>query len=118
MLPEGFYLGYVSAENGFGIILLVFKDNKIIGADAGGIKFDGFFENNSVSDFYKGSIKVDAPPNVQLVQGINTGPDGLTYTVPIDLPKNFLNDPYVSLKTPLGALNIKLEKIRDLGDLA
>ena len=112
---NGFYAGYMSAE-GYGLALFVFKKNHIVGSDAGGVKFDGKFEMDLKSKEYVGDVEVSAPPNTDLIQGVNSGPRGLTYKVKFTMPENFLESPFIKVTTPFGAVNIRLEKLRDLGD--
>lgn len=114
---DGFYLGYMSAVGGYGVVLFVFKDNIIVGADAGGVKFDGTYTANEDDTTYKGSIRITAPANINLVQGQSTGSDGLTYSVDFSMPHNFLSQPFITVSTPFGNVNVKLEKIRDMGDM-
>lgn len=114
---DGFYVGYMTAD-GYGVVLFVFRGNALVGVDAGGVKFDGSFLQNAISKAYEGKITVNAPPNINLIQGVNTGPDGLVYEVPFSMPENFLEAPFIKVSTPYGAVNIKLEKLRDLGDAA
>lgn len=111
---DGFYVGYMSAASGYGVVLFVFQGTVIVGVDAGGVKFDGTFTHNSDTGEYQGSIRVDAPPNISLVQGIATGPNGLKYNVPFSLPADFLDSPFIKIDTPFGGVNVKLEKLRDL----
>jgi hypothetical protein len=112
---DGFYVGYFSAISGYGVVLFIFKDQHIVGADAGGVKFDGNYLEDRNTGNLSGIISIDAPPNVDLVQGVNTGPLGLKYEVPFTLPRDFLEEPYISMSTPFGQVNVKLEKLRDLG---
>lgn len=114
---DGFYVGYMSAD-GYGVVLFVFRGSNIVGVDAGGVKFDGTYAQDSATNSFRGKITVNAPPNIDLVQGINTGPNGLTYEVPFSMPENFLEAPFIRVDTPFGPVNIKLEKLRDLGDAA
>ncbi|OCJ63477.1 hypothetical protein A6U97_13410 [Agrobacterium tumefaciens] len=114
---DGFYVGYMSAD-GYGVVLFVFKGNNIVGVDAGGVKFDGSYTQDLTTNSFKGNITVDAPPNIDLIQGINTGPNGLKYEVPFSMPENFLEAPFIRVDTPFGPVNIKLEKLRDLGDVS
>lgn len=113
---DGFYVGYMSAD-GYGVVLFVFKNSNIVGVDAGGVSFDGFFTQDSATKGYSGKIKIQAPPNTDLIQGINSGPSGLTYEVPFTIPENFLDVPFITIRTPFGKVNIKMEKLRDLGDI-
>lgn len=112
---DGFYVGYMTAVDGYGVVLFVFKGEKIVGADAGGVKFDGTFKQEQVTGVYEGSIVVSAPPNIKLVQGVETGPTGLKYEVPFTMPSNFLAAPFITVSTPFGTVNVKLEKLRDMG---
>lgn len=114
---DGFYVGYMTS-NGYGVALFVFKDKNLVGADAGGVKFDGTFDQDPVTKSYRGKVVVNAPPNIDVVQGINTGPNGLVYEVPFSMPENFLDAPFIKVDTPFGPVNIKLEKLRDLGNIS
>lgn len=111
---DGFYVGYMTATGGYGVVLFVFRGKTIVGVDAGGVKFDGTFVQNKETGEFQGNIRVDAPPNISLVQGVPTGPNGLRYTVPFVMPSNFLETPFIKVETPFGAVNVKLEKLRDL----
>jgi hypothetical protein len=111
---DGFYVGYMSAQ-GYGVVLFIFRKNRLVGTDVGGVRFDGKFASDSAGS-YSGNVTVKAPPNVELIQGVNSGPNGLTYDVPFSLPSNFLEAPFIKIATPFGAVNIKLEKLRDLGE--
>ena len=114
---DGFYAGYMTAD-GYGVVLFVFKGSSIVGTDAGGVRFDGTYQQRDNSGSYVGKITIDAPPNVDLIQGINSGPKGLVYEVPFTLPENFLQAPFIKIDTPFGPVNVKLEKLRDLGGAA
>jgi hypothetical protein len=114
---DGFYVGYMSGQ-GYGVVLFVFKGNSIVGVDAGGVKFDGNFEKDGETKEYRGKVTVSAPPNIELIQGIRTGDTGLKYDVSFALSENFTELPFARIDTPLGPVNIKLEKVRDLGAVA
>lgn len=107
---DGFYVAYMSAQ-GYGVVLFAFQDGIIVGADAGGVKFDGIYKYNDDGAF-SGKVSVSAPPNINLVQGKSTGSAGLTYEVELAFPQNFLEFPYLELATPFGPVNVKLERLR------
>lgn len=111
---DGFYVGYMTS-NGYGVVLFVFRDDVLVGVDAGGVKFDGTFAQDPETKEYKGTVTVDAPPNIDLVQGVSTGPNGIKYEVLFTMPENFLEAPFIKVSTPFGPVNVKLEKLRDLG---
>jgi hypothetical protein len=112
---DGFYVGYMTGV-GYGVVLFAFKDDFIIGVDAGGVRFDGKYSKAADLQSYVGKITVTAPANINLVQGVNTGASGLTYEVEFSMPEDFLSRPYISVSTPIGPVNVKLEKLRDLGN--
>lgn len=112
---DGFYVGYLTSVHGYGVVMFVFHGTDIVGVDAASVKFDGTFSVDENTGSFSGNIKVDAPPNIELLQGISSGSAGLRYEVPFTLPKNFLEAPFIKLETPFGPVNIRLEKLRDLG---
>lgn len=110
---DGIYSGYFSGAGGNGLALFVFRDGVIAGADAFGVVFDGHYER-SQDQILAGQVTVTAPPNGTLVQGVSTGPSGITYTVDISFPENFAEVPYLGVTTPLGPVNVKLVRLRAL----
>lgn len=108
---EGFYACFMSGTEGNGFAMFVFKDGQIAGSDALGVLFDGNYNSND-GNGYSVSIKVSIPKNGQVIQGVTAGPEGMTYTVDFELPKSFLEDDFVAIQTPLGAINFRLQKIR------
>lgn len=110
---DGFYAGYMSSPTAYGFALFVFRQGAIVGVDGGGVKFDGTYATN-VDGEYVGSMNVDAPPNISLIQGISTGSAGLKYSMPLILPKNFIELPFMKIETPFGPVHVRLERLRDL----
>jgi hypothetical protein len=114
---DGFYVGYMSSV-GYGVALFVFRDGHIVGVDAGGVKFDGTYKFDEAQNSYLGHVTIDIPPNTTVIQGQTMGTQGLKYTTNLALPANFLAEPFFQVSTPLGTVNVKMEKLRDLGDKA
>lgn len=111
---DGFYRGYFTGAQGNGFALLVFQSGKLAGADALGVTFDGTYVRNEAGGGYIGHVVVAAPPNGTLVQGVTTGPNGMSYEVTLQIPANFLDMPFFRLQTPLGPVNVKVERIRSI----
>jgi hypothetical protein len=111
---DGFYAIYITGAAQQGFAMLVFKDRKIVGVDAGGVKYDGAY-----SDAEKGfavKLKVSIPPNVTLVQGVSVGPQGDTSEIEFQLPPNFTSLPFVRVNAKHGPVNAKIVKLRDFDD--
>ena len=92
------------SSNDYGVALFVFKEGNIVGVDAGGVKFDGTFTEDVNTKAYSGRVTVKAPPNIEIIQGVNTGQSGLTYEVLFTMPDNFLDVPYIKIDTPFSTV--------------
>lgn len=110
---NGFYAGYFAGGAGNGLAMFVIVDGKISGADMAGVSFDGDFSENKESQL-AGTVSVRVPPGVTVVQGITAPAQGLKYEVPFIFPKKFDEEPFLELRTPLGNVNVRLQKVRDL----
>lgn len=111
---DGFYAGYMHSSGGQGFAMFVFREGVIAGADPLGVEFDGHYavrEDGSMA----GHVSVVVPPNTTLIQGVTTGASGMKYDVPIDLPSGAFEAPFVRLDTPLGPVNLRMQKLRAAG---
>lgn len=109
---RGFYAGYFSGNAGNGIAMFVITDNSISGADMAGVTFDGDISHEGSR--IRGEISVKVPAGVTIIQGFTAPAQGLEYKVPVDFPEAFEREPFMALKTPMGDVNVRLVKVRDL----
>ncbi len=113
MTIDGFYVGYMTAAGGNGMAIFVFKEGVLVGSDMGGVLFDGAYAQTTSGE-YQGTVSVQVPGGVTVIQGVTAPPAGLRYDVPLSMPADFLNQPFIGITTPLGKVNVKLQKLRDL----
>jgi hypothetical protein len=113
---DGFYCGYFAGKGGEGIAMFALRRGKLVGADAFGVKFLGNYHLAEDEGEYRGKVSVDAPPNGTLVQGVSSGPYGVKYEVDIALPADFTERSHISLRTPLGTVNVKMVFISPIND--
>ncbi|WP_333897440.1 hypothetical protein [Brevundimonas aurantiaca] len=111
---DGFYSALFSGKAGEGSAMFILSDGVLVGADPLGVLFDGSYTPDGKGGF-AGKVIVKAPPNGELVQGVTTGPDGLTYEVGIEIPADFETRPFLTLSTPLGPINFVLKRLRSVG---
>lgn len=110
--PQGFYNAFMSAADGQGFVMFVFKDGVISGADPLGVKFDGTYIKSETGFFAK--IIVSVPAHGEVIQGAKAGPEGMQYPVELVLEPNFWEKPFVEVSTPLGKVNARFERLRGI----
>ncbi|HET6390116.1 hypothetical protein [Hyphomicrobium sp.] len=108
---EGIYAAYMTGSTGQGFAMFVIRDGLILGADPLGVTFDGTYVPTGRGD-HSGKINVRVPPNGSTIQGVSVGPHGLTYDVTVSLPNSITDQDIVQLGTPLGPVNVRLNKLR------
>jgi len=111
---EGFYIVYVAGAESNGILMLMLSDGQIAGADPFGVVLDGSYALSEDQSQYQVRIKVVSPPGGRLIQGIDSGPSGLTYEITSALPLAPQSLDFVELSTPLGKVNARFKKLRGL----
>lgn len=109
---DGFYAAYMTGEEGQGFAVFLFLNGIITGADPLGVRFDGKFTATHDGTLHA-TVEVNVPPEGTVVQGVTPGPSGLTYGVSFDLPPDKASD-YFQISTPLGPVNVRLEKLRSI----
>lgn len=112
---NGFYAAYLSGKAGQGFAMLVFRNGKIAGAGPLGEGFDGHYEDAG-SGMLSVSVATKVPPNVALIQGGTTGPDGETNTLTFQMSQNFSTQEFLRIETHRGPINVKIVKVRGLDD--
>lgn len=112
MSIDGYYAGYMTGVGGSGVAIFSFRDGIIVGADMGGVLFDGDYASNATGQFI-GKVTVKVPEGVTVIQGITAPPGGLEYSVDLRLSQDFLSEPFIEISTPIGKINARLQKLRD-----
>ena len=75
---------------------------------------DGTYEHDERSGDITLSLSVTLPKGVSLIQG-GTHPDETQYGFNATLPEDFAERSHVSIQTPLGPVNARFRRIRELG---
>jgi hypothetical protein len=78
------------------------------------VNFDGLYHPASEGEGFEAVVKVVAPADGMLIQGVATGPTGITYEVKMHLPPKFFEKEYIEISTPLGPVNAKFKRLRRL----
>jgi hypothetical protein len=111
---DGFYAAYLTGSSGQGLVMLIFRHGTVVGIDVAGAKYDGTYVE-AVGGFAV-KLSIWLPPNIFLVQGASTGPQGDSSELEFQLPVDFLSQPYIRVNAKHGPVNVKLTKLRELND--
>jgi len=111
---DGFYAAYLTGSSGQGLVMLIFRHGTIVGIDVAGAKYDGTYTGAGGGFAIK--LTIWLPPNVLLVQGVNTGPQGDSSQLDFQLPADFLSQPFIRINAKHGPVNAKLVKLREIND--
>lgn len=102
----------MTGSAGSSVGLYYFGEGQIAGVDAGGMKYDGIYRIESDGS-YEGILSYIVSPSTQLITGTATAEEK-RIEAPIKLPPEFWNGQIVRIDTPLGAVNARFEKLKEL----
>jgi hypothetical protein len=109
---DGIYVAYLTGRGGNSVLMFAIKSNTIIGADVGGMKYDGRAEqlpNGSVSFHLQYVIN----PGTPLITGVGGVASPTPVALDFNMPSNFAEGAIVTVQTPFGPVNAKVSKLRD-----
>jgi hypothetical protein len=112
---EGFYALYITAVAGNNIGMIALKNGVISGADAAGALFDGSYTWDQEKKVLYNKLQVTISGNMPLIQGGVASPEGLVYEANFQVSFEKEDIPYFRVDTPVGAVNVKMVKLRNLG---
>jgi hypothetical protein len=113
MKIDGFYIAYLSGKNGQGLAMLVFREGRIVGADAGEVIYDGQYAE-SPDGTIPVTLSLKFPPNASLIQGGTADPKGEEAQVNFRMPPDFSSGKFFRVETPRGPVNARLLRLRGL----
>lgn len=93
--------------------MLVFISGQIVGADPSGFVLDGKY-SESERDTISVTLAMKSPPNVVLIQGGSTGPQGEDEDLNFQMPRDFASMKFIRVETQRGPMNVRFVKLRDL----
>jgi hypothetical protein len=112
---EGYFRIAFTGSAGSGLGILVLRDGVVVGADIGGVSYDGTYTEDVATKDVIFNVTMSAPAGVTPVQ------TGVPLAAPASIPlagaikQDDLRDNRPTLVNgPLGAVNVIFTKIRDL----
>ena len=110
---EGFYSAYMTGMAGEGQAMFIVHKGVIVGMDPLGMRFDGTYKTRDDGTGHDGKVSVGVPANGHTVQGVSSGPSGMTYEVSMTFPNDFMEHT-IRIETPLGPVNTRWVKLRGI----
>jgi hypothetical protein len=111
---NGIYVAYMTGRAGTSVLMLVISGGMIVGADVGGIQYDFAIKENPDGSGYHCSGVYVVPAGTILITGAPPAVGPQRIVMEFDLPKDFGAGPVVPIETPLGPVNARFQKLRDL----
>jgi hypothetical protein len=112
-MPKALYAAYMTGAAGQTVGLFLIGDGIIAGVDVGAMRYDGAFTTNPDGSL-EGAVEYVIPPSTPLITGAAAGAAPMRVSIALKLPANFDDGRVVTVDTPLGPVNVRLEKIRDI----
>jgi hypothetical protein len=111
---DGFYVGYITGRAGNSMVLLVIRNARLVGADVSGMKYDGEVHPKPDTQGFTCRVSYTILPGATLITGPGPVATPTDITLNFELPANFAEGPIVRIDTPMGPLNARFMKLRDL----
>ncbi len=112
-MAKHLYVAFFTGIAGSSIGMFYIGDGLILGADAGGMKYDGTIEEK-VDGALEGVVQFLVPAGTQLISGLKAD-QAQTLNVPVRFPKGFDDGQRVTrIDTPAGPVNARFERLREL----
>ncbi len=112
-MSKALYVAYLTGVAGQSIGLFYIGEGILSGIDIGTMRYDGAYvvaEDGSL----EGALDYVIPAGVSLITGAPPGVAPTKITLKLKLPANFADGQVVTVETPLGPVNAKFEKIKDI----
>jgi hypothetical protein len=111
-MDEGIYIAYVTGEIGYSAILFVLRNNRITGADVGGLKYSGRYKTTKNS--LTGILNTEFPAGVQSVTGYESSFGSRKVDIPFEIKFSAIGTGYIQIESPLGIVSANIQKVQEL----
>jgi hypothetical protein len=112
-MPKQLYIAYFTGIAGSSIGMFLIGDGLLVGADAGGIKYDGLIDAEPDGTL-EGIVSFIVPSDTQLISGLTTN-QSQTLTVQVRFAPGFDDGVKITrIDTPAGPINARFERLREV----
>ncbi|HZV21678.1 MAG TPA: hypothetical protein VE986_09050 [Hyphomicrobiales bacterium] len=111
-MAKQIYVAYFTGVAGVSVGMFLIGDGLIVGADVGGLKYDGTVEADS-NGTLRGVVRFILSPGQRLITGA-IAESTEDFAVNVELPPHFASGAPVQIDTPAGPINARFEFIRSI----
>ena len=112
-MSRALYAAYLTGTAGQTIALLYIGDGILAGVDVGTMKYEGAYTKN-LDGSLDGAIEYTVPAGSPLITGGTPATSPTRISLPIKLPAGFDDGRVITINTPLGPVNARFEKVKDI----
>ena len=111
-MDEGIYIAYVTGELGYSAILFVLRNNRITGADVGGLKYSGRYK--TTKDSLAGFLQTEFPAGVESITGYENSYVSKKVDIPFEIKFSSIGTGYIRIESPIGVVTASIQKVQEL----
>lgn len=112
-MGKSLYVAYFSGIAGQSLGLFYIGDGLLVGIDAGTVQYDGSYATEADGTM-RGMVEYVLPAGTASITGAPSGAIPARASVNLTLPPNFADGQVITIETPLGPVNARFEKIKDI----
>lgn len=109
---DGIYTAYFTGAAGNGLAMFVFRKGSIAGADTAGLTFSGEYQVSN--GWIEGNVDFTMPTGTASITGAVASEQDLSVSVPIRLPEILNPEETYRIETPIGPINARFKKTKEL----
>jgi hypothetical protein len=112
-MAKALYVAYFTGVAGQSIGLFYIGDGMLVGIDVATMQYNGSYQIRPDGGL-EGLVEYVLPAGAPLITGTPVGAAPTSVSVKLALPADFADGRVITIETPLGPVNAKFEKVRDL----
>lgn len=111
-MAKALYVAYFTGVAGQSIGLFYIGDGMLVGVDVATMQYDGSYQTKPDGSL-EGAVEYVLPAGASLITGAPASV-ATRVSVKLTLPADFSDGRVITIETPLGPVNAKFEKVKDL----
>ncbi len=112
-MTKALYVAYLTGVAGQSIGLFYIGEGVLAGVDVATMQYGGSYTTNPDGSL-EGVVEYVLPAGVSLITGAPAGVAPTRISTNLKLPAGFADGRVVTIETPLGPVNAKFEKLKDI----